>query len=117
MRAIVQVPLRPLEAASWAHSVVPGARYDLSPGFASQRRDDDDEHPALAWDEAESSLVHAVADRYNVETSQVALCPGAGQAVVQALIAMLRPGDHVILDSAAHPAMFETILQIGRAHV
>lgn len=113
MRAIVQVPLRPLEAASWAHSVVPGARYDLSLGFASQRRDDDDEHPALAWDEAESSLIHAVADRYNVLPGQVALCPGAGQAIVQALIAMLRPGDHVVVERPSYEPLFRVPEMLG----
>ena len=78
-----------------------------------QRRDDDDEHPALAWDEAESSLVHAVADRYNVETSQVALCPGAGQAVVQALIAMLRPGDHVVVERPTYEPLFRVPEMLG----
>lgn len=113
MRAIVQVSLRPLEAASWAHSVVPGARYDLSRGFASQRRDDDDEHPALDWDEAESSLVDAVADRYGVHPGQIALCPGAGQAIVHALIAILRPGDHVVVERPSYEPLFRVPEMLG----
>ncbi len=113
MRAIVQVPLRPLEAASWALSVVPGARYDLSRSIASQRRDDDDEPAALAWDEAESSLVHAVADRYDVEPGQVALCPGANQAIVHALIAILRPGDHVVVERPTYEPLFRVPEMLG----
>lgn len=36
--------------------------------------------------------------------------PSGAQAIRQTLRALLRPGDHVIVDSAAHPAMFETVL-------
>ncbi len=38
------------------------------------------------------------------------------EAIRQTLRALLRPGDHVIVDSAAHPAMFETVL-LSRCHL
>ena len=41
--------------------------------------------------------------------------PSGTEAIRQTFRALLRPDDHVILDSAAHPAMFETVL-LSRAH-
>ncbi len=110
MRAIVQVPLRPLEAASWALSVVPGARYDLSRGLAPQHHRDDDE---ASWHEAEASLAQAVAERYGVDPSQVALTLGAGQAIVHALIAMLRAGDHVVVERPTYEPLFRVPELLG----
>ena len=120
MRAIVQVPLRPIEAASWALSVVPGARYDLSRGsLVGQlpRRADDDEavrdETVASWDEAEAALVEAIAGRYGVQPGQVALTPGAGQAIVQALIAILRPGDHVVVERPTYEQLFRVPEMLG----
>lgn len=42
--------------------------------------------------------------------------PSGTEAIRQTLRALLRPGDHVIVDSAAHPAMFETVL-LAMAHL
>ncbi|MBN8629537.1 MAG: pyridoxal phosphate-dependent aminotransferase family protein [Rhodobacterales bacterium] len=36
--------------------------------------------------------------------------PSGQEAIRQTLRTLLRPGDHIIVDSAAHPAMFETVL-------
>jgi aspartate/methionine/tyrosine aminotransferase len=120
MRAIVQVPLRPIEAASWALSVVPGARYDLSRGsLVGQlpRRGDDDEavrdETVASWDEAEAALVEAIAGRYGVLPGQVTLTPGAGQAIVQALIAILRPGDHVVVERPTYEPLFRVPEMLG----
>lgn len=38
------------------------------------------------------------------------------EAIRQTLRSLLRPGDHVIVDSAAHPAMFETV-RLAQAHL
>lgn len=42
--------------------------------------------------------------------------PSGAEAIRQTLRSLLRPTDHVIVDSAAHPAMFETIHQT-QAHL
>ncbi|HEY0132646.1 MAG TPA: pyridoxal phosphate-dependent aminotransferase [Nannocystis sp.] len=121
----MQVPLRPLEAASWASSVVPGARYDLSSstgpgtrgslGAALPRTPDEtgEDETAASWDEAEASLVHAIASRYGVDPIQVALTPGAGQAIVHALIAMLRPGDHVVVERPTYEPLHRVPEMLG----
>jgi aspartate/methionine/tyrosine aminotransferase len=114
MRAIVQVPLRPLEAASWALSVAPGARYDLSQTSRSlPAAFGDDEPSALRWAEHESSLVAAIAERYGVEPGHVTLTPGASQAIVHALIAVLRPGDHVVVERPTYEPLFRAPELLG----
>lgn len=42
--------------------------------------------------------------------------PSGAEAIRQTFRAILRPDDHVIVDSAAHPAMFEAIL-LSKAHL
>ena len=42
--------------------------------------------------------------------------PSGAEAIRQTLRSLLRPNDHVIVDSAAHPAMFETI-QLSPSHL
>ena len=111
MRAIVQVPLRPLEAVSWALSVAPGARYDLSQCLA--RRDGDEEFPGASWEESEACLVGALAERYGVQPGQVVLTPGAGQAIVHALIAVLRPGDHVVVERPTYEPLYRAPEMLG----
>ena len=118
MRAIVQVPLRPLEAASWVSSVVPGARYDLSRGSLDvaphpTRDDGRRKETAASWDEAEAALVRAIAGRYGVDPIHVALTPGAGQAIVHALIAMLRPGDHVVVERPTYEPLHRVPEMLG----
>lgn len=112
MRAIVQVPLRPLESASWALSVAPGARYDLSQ-TAVRRDAGDEEFPGASWEESEASLLAALAERYGVQPGQVVLTPGAGQAIVHALIAVLRPGDHVVVERPTYEPLFRAPELLG----
>jgi hypothetical protein len=114
MRAIVQVPLRPLEAASWALSVAPGARYDLSRWSSTLPAAFGDDEPAGArWAEHESSLIAAIAGRYGVEPGQVTLTPGASQAIVHALVAVLRPGDHVVVERPTYEPLFRVPELLG----
>jgi aspartate/methionine/tyrosine aminotransferase len=120
MRATVQVPLRPLEAAAWALSVAPGARFDLSQGnlVCHLRREGDDILiDALdergRWDDDEAALVHAVAARYGVAPAHVTLTPGANQAVVHALLAVLRPGDHVVVERPTYEPLFRVPEMLG----
>ena len=42
--------------------------------------------------------------------------PSGTEAIRQTLGSLFRPGDHVIVDCAAHPAMFETVL-LAKAHL
>lgn len=116
MRAIVQPPLRPLEAASWASSAVPGARYDLSHGSLAPARQHDPppaQDPHDDWDDSQSILIDAIAARYHVDPMQVALTPGAGQAIVHALIAMVRPGDHVVVERPTYEPLHRVPEMLG----
>lgn len=45
--------------------------------------------------------------------SSAALFPSGTEAIRQTLAAVLRPGDDVIVDTAGHPAMAATVLQVG----
>ena len=136
MRAIVPVPLRPLDAASWASSVAPGARFDLSQdSLVCHLRDlDSDDQdapvpddapdgrarvtwlhgaPRLTWLDAEAALAAVVARRYGVQPGQVTLTLGANQAIIHALLAVLRPGDHVVVERPTYEPLFRVPEMLG----
>jgi aspartate/methionine/tyrosine aminotransferase len=124
MRAIVPVPLRPLDAASWASSVAPGARFDLSQDslvchlrdLASDDRDplaDEGDRGRTTWPDSEAALTAAVARRYGVEPAHVTLTLGANQAIIHALLAVLRPGDHVVVERPTYEPLFRVPEMLG----
>ena len=57
--------------------------------------------------------MRAIAGRYGVEPIQVALTPGAGQAIVHAMIAMLRPGDHVVVERPTYEPLHRVPEMLG----
>lgn len=74
------------------------------------------QHPLTACDPA---LVAVLEDRLGafLQLSGTVVFRSGTEAIRRTLRALLRPGDHVILDSAAHPAMFETVfLAKARLH-
>ena len=74
------------------------------------------QHPLTACDPA---LVAVLEDRLGafLQLPGVVTFRSGTEAIRRTLRALLRPGDHVILDSAAHPAMFETVfLAKARLH-
>lgn len=104
----MQVPLRPLESAIFAERPDPSVRIDLSagspgPGGAELARAIlGDRTPAdlLGWSDLDATarLQDTVARRYGVAPEQVVPTVGASQAIAQALIALLRSGDHVVVE-------------------
>ncbi len=110
---------------AWAKTVPRGARYDLTasgvPDAVSDLAAGNDHDGALAafretaehgvWcrrSEADSALrdfVAAVAQRYDVEPSCVTPTMGASLAIMHVLIALVRAGDHVIVERPTYEAL------------
>ncbi|WP_333814262.1 aminotransferase class I/II-fold pyridoxal phosphate-dependent enzyme [Tabrizicola sp.] len=67
------------------------------------------QHPLTARDPALVALLEGRLAAFLQRPAAVTF-PSGADAIRQTLRTLLRPGDHVILDSAAHPAMFETVL-------
>jgi hypothetical protein len=112
MRGTVKAPLRPFEYMAWAMSVPQGARFDLT----RSGMDDTVELPGgdltvaslTRRDEsyaATAAMTEAVAQRYGVDASNVAITIGASQAIMQVLIALVRAGDHVVVERPTYEAL------------
>jgi aspartate/methionine/tyrosine aminotransferase len=118
MLAVVKAPPRPFEYMAWAQRVPSGARWNLSASgmedttaqlgddspwsggltiAAEARRDQRD----LALDE----LGRRLASRYGVAREQVVPTLGASQAITHALLTVVRPGDHVIVERPTYEAL------------
>jgi len=125
MPFVVKAALRALEYLPWAKSVERAARYDLT---ASGMADtvtpwsDDDEAAALAnaWSgtldigdlcrrdvrrRARENFIGVVAERYGVEPELVTPTLGASLAITHVLMALLRPGDQVIVERPTYEAL------------
>lgn len=118
MPSVVKAALRALEYLPWAKSVERSARYDLTgSGVADTVApwSDDDEARALVerWSgtldiadlcrrdvrrTAREELIEVVAARYGVEPTRVTPTLGASLAITQVLMAILRPGDQVVVE-------------------
>jgi aspartate/methionine/tyrosine aminotransferase len=120
MPVTVKAPLRPFEYMAWAKAVPGGARYNLtasgmaddalstSHGDVPAPRAPLDPSAELGWADAMSrrdvawdsvdALTQAVAERYDVEPDQVTPTLGASLAITHALIALVRAGDHVVVE-------------------
>lgn len=114
--------LRPFDAQ--AHPVPAASRLGL--GFAQQDYLSLATHPALRSAAMDALGAHRlVGPRHGLTAPVLALegrlasflhlpaaatFPSGAEAIRQTFRALMRPGDQVILDSAAHPAMFETVL-------
>lgn len=118
MRGNVKAPIRPFEYMAWAQSVPAGARYNLTAsGMADATETGVDSEAwsdqlsvaelgkrSTAW-ESVRELSEAVAARYGVEPSQVSLSLGASQAILHTLMALVRAGDHVIVERPTYEAL------------
>lgn len=129
----VKTSLRPFEYMAWANTVAIGARHDLSAsgmpdtlaanegddgltvesfhaGFPAEgaiaetiaaaelcRRDHDAEH--------HRRFAEAVAERYRVDADRVCITLGASLAITHALMALVRAGDHVIVERPTYEAL------------
>lgn len=121
MRRSVKAPLRTFEYMAWAKSVPQGARFDLTasgvpdlfgpqadpeslPDWAAElsvpqlcRRDE--------ADAANRELVDAVARRYDVEPACVTVTMAASTAITHVLMALVRAGDHVVVERPTYEAL------------
>jgi aspartate/methionine/tyrosine aminotransferase len=103
---------------AWAQSVPHGARFDLT--LSGVRDVADDPVEDARWAEAldipsvcrrdhrdrhEGAFRREVASRYGVEPEHVTLTLGASQAITQALFALVRAGDHVIVERPTYEAL------------
>jgi hypothetical protein len=103
---------------AWAMSVPYGARYDLT----CSGMQDTTEDPAFLepWSdalqvadvtkrsrsrEAVEGFAEAIAHRYGVARDQVCITLGASLAITQVLIALVRAGDHVIVERPTYEAL------------
>ena len=97
---------------AWAKAVPPGARYDLTASGIADHLAGDEGTAEPPWSGsltlAELSrrsaqpgtfdaYLTAIANRYGVEPTHVTPTLGASQAIIQALFALVRAGDHVIV--------------------
>lgn len=121
--ARVKAPLRPFEYMAWAKSVPRGARYDLTASGVSDVVDDPevfDDERAARWSEgldvrscgrrgeAEAGareLTEAVASRYDIDPSCVTPTLGSSTAITQVLMALVRSGDHVVVERPTYEAL------------
>ncbi|MBV1860017.1 MAG: aminotransferase class I/II-fold pyridoxal phosphate-dependent enzyme [Nannocystaceae bacterium] len=114
----MKAPLRPFEYMAWAKAVPQGARYNLTAsGMADTALSQPHgevlapsapDGPDLGWADAMSrrdvawesveTLTHAVADRYGVDTELVTPTLGASLAITHVLMALVRAGDHVVVE-------------------
>lgn len=111
---------------AWAQSVPYGARLDLTQSGIADALDG--EHDPADWAEpipvdqlCRQDLRHrvvgefaeVVAERYGVEPSCVTPTLGASQAIVHTLFALVRPGDHVIVERPTYEPLHRVPALLG----
>lgn len=129
----MKAALRALEYLTWAKSVERSARYDLSgSGMADTVApwSDDDDAKALveAWSgtldiadlcrrdvrrSAREEFIEAVAARYGVDASRVTPTLGASLAITHVLMAVLRPGDQVVVERPTYEPLHRVPEMLG----
>ena len=115
MSAPVKAPLRPFEYMAWAHSVPQSARYNLTASGV----EDAVTSGAVQWTDSLATeelcrrdptvadeLIHAVARRYDLGPDCVTPTLGASLAIMQAMMAVIRAGDHVIVERPTYEALY-----------
>lgn len=111
MSRTVKAPLRPFEYMAWAQTVPHGARYNLTAsGMAdttAHGSDRDGWSDALPTERlgkreeayhATQAFIEAVARRYAVAPAHVTPTLGASLAITHTLMALIRAGDHVVVE-------------------
>lgn len=120
MRSSVKAPLRSFEYMAWAKSVPHGARFDLTASGTPDLFNDPDPAVASGWaaglelatlarrGEAlagTDAFVEAVAQRYDVEPSHVTVTMAASAAITHVMMALIRAGDHVVVERPTYEAL------------
>jgi len=115
----VKAPLRPFEYMAWAKTVPTGARYDLTAsGMRDTAAGPDPQDAAWAGTlpltdltsreaaaAASRAFVERVAARYDVDPACVVPTLGASLAITHAMIALVRAGDHVVVERPTYEAL------------
>lgn len=129
----MKAALRALEYLPWAKSVERSARYDLSgSGMADTVApwSNDDEAKALAesWSgtldvadlcrrdvrrSAREEFIETVAARYGVDSARVTPTLGASLAITHVLMAVLRPGDQVVVERPTYEPLHRVPEMLG----
>lgn len=129
----MKAALRALEYLPWAKSVERSARIDLTgSGVVDTVHpwSDDDEARALveSWSgtlevadlcrrdvrvAARERFIQTVADRYQVEPSRVTPTLGASLAITHVLMALLRPGDQVVVERPTYEPLHRVPEMLG----
>jgi aspartate/methionine/tyrosine aminotransferase len=120
----VKAPLRPFEYMAWAKTVPRGARYDLTAsGVADTLADGGNGIAPESWvddldvadlcrrdraDAAADGLIAAVAQRYDVDAAHVTPTLAASTAIMHVLMALVRTGDHVVVERPTYEALRRT---------
>lgn len=105
---------------AWAKSVPQGARFDLTASGMADAAAPGTHAEVPGWDgtldvgrlcrrasrwEAEATFVGALAERYGVTAGQVVPTLGASLAITHVLLALLRAGDHVVVERPTYEAL------------
>lgn len=120
----MKAPLRPFEYMAWAKSVPRGARYNLTASGVSDVFATDDgtfDAEALAsWgrdvdvaslcrqsdgEAAAREFTESVARRYDLDPACVTVTLAASTAIMHVLIALIRAGDHVVVERPTYEAL------------
>jgi aspartate/methionine/tyrosine aminotransferase len=111
---------------AWAQSVPFGARLDLTQSGIADALDG--EHDPADWAEsipldrlcrqdlrfqALGEFAEVVAERYGVDPACVTPTLGASQAIIHSLFALVRPGDHVIVERPTYEPLHRVPALLG----
>ena len=120
----MKAPLRPFEYMAWAKSVPRGARYNLTASGVSDvfatHGDTFDAEALASWSQgldvaslcrqgdgeiAARELTEAIAGRYDLDPACVTVTLAASTAIMHVLIALIRAGDHVVVERPTYEAL------------
>ncbi len=110
----------------WAQTVPHGARYDLTQSGIADALDGENDPEAWSGSiplhelcrqdlrfEAIAEFTAAVAERYEVDPECVTPTLGASQAILHALFALVRAGDHVIVERPTYEPLHRVPALLG----
>ncbi len=133
MPAVVKAALRALEYLPWAKTVEQGARYNLTASGVADTVSpwsSDDRATALASDwsgtldiaqlcrrdvrrQAREEFIEVIAERYGVEPELVTPTLGASLAITHVMMALLRPGDQIIVERPTYEGLHRVPQMLG----
>lgn len=133
MCVVVKAALRALEYIPWANSVGRSVRFDLTGSgvadtVAPWSRDDEAAALVESWsgtldiatlcsrdarETAREEFIEVVAGRYGVDPARVTPTLGASLAITHVLMALLRPGDQVVVERPTYEPLHRVPEMLG----